>query len=491
MKWRNCIVKACFVVCSLSLFPLVGFSQKAKPFVLNGKTLSVYSTADKTNLRLSPTETLEFQDFTPLVEKEISVFVDPSKTFQSLLGIGGALTDASAEVFAKLPKHQQDQLIEAYYSTTKGIGYTLARTNIASCDFSSASYNYVTENDSMLKSFSVAHDEQFRIPLIKKVISATNNKLTLFASPWSPPSWMKDNNNVLNGGKLLPQFRQAWANYFVKFIKAYEAHGIPIWGITAQNEPMGPQRWESCIFTPEDERDFIKYYLGPTLHKNGLANKKLMCWDQNRDFIYQQASVILNDKEAAKYVWGVGYHWYEQYAYTGSNMQFDNVKRVKEAYPNKQLLFTEGCVLNFEKDKLNNWANGEIYGRSMINDFNAGTVGWTDWNILLDEKGGPNHVSNFLFSPVHADTKTGDLMFTNSFYYIGHFSKFIRPGAKRVATSSSRDNLLATAFLNTDGILAVVVMNDTDTLMPFNLTIGNKTAKAHAFPHSINTLVIK
>jgi glucosylceramidase len=491
MKWRNCMSKLNFTVCLLFMFSAVVYCQKAKPFVLNGKSVTVFSTADKTDWRLSPTGTLHFTSFTPLVEKEISVFVDPSKTFQSLVGIGGALTDASAEVFAKLPKAKQDELIAAYYDNKKGIGYTLARTNIASCDFSSASYNYVTENDSLLKSFSVAHDEQFRIPFIKKIIAATGNNLTLFASPWSPPSWMKDNKNVLNGGKLLPQFRQAWANYFVKFIRAYEAHGIPVWGITAQNEPMGPQRWESCIFTPEDERDFIKYYLGPTLHKNGFANKKLMCWDQNRDFIYQQASVILNDKEAAKYVWGIGYHWYEQYAYQGSKMQFENVKRVKEAFPDKQLLFTEGCVLNFKKEKLNDWANGEIYGRSMINDFNCGTVGWTDWNILLDESGGPNHVNNFLFSPVHADTKTGELTYTNSFYYIGHFSKFIKPGAKRVATSCSRENILATAFLNTDSSLAVVVMNDTDKPMPYNLTISNKTAKGNALPHSINTLIIK
>jgi glucosylceramidase len=229
MKWKNCMIKPAFISCFFLMVFVVTYSQKATPFLLKGKTVSVFSTAEKTDLRLSLAGTLQFSDFTPLVEKEISVFVDPSKTFQSLIGIGGALTDAAAEVFAKLPKVKQDELIEAYYSTNKGIGYTLARTNIASCDFSSASYNYVTENDSLLKSFSVAHDEQFRIPLIKKVVTATGNKLTLFASPWSPPSWMKDNNNVLNGGKLLPQFRQSWANYFIKFIKAYEAHGIPVW----------------------------------------------------------------------------------------------------------------------------------------------------------------------------------------------------------------------------------------------------------------------
>jgi glucosylceramidase len=490
MKKNNFSIKTITTIVFALTFSNIVFCQKTNNFNLEGKSVSVFTTADKTDFRISAMGKIPFANFTPLVEKEISVFVDPSKNYQTMLGIGGALTDAAAEVFAKLPKPKQDELIQAYYNTENGIGYTLARTNIASCDFSSSSYNYVTEKDSLLKSFSVAHDLEFRIPLIKKAIAATGNKLTLFASPWSPPSWMKDNNNVLNGGKLLPQYRQSWANYFVKFIKTYEALGVPIWGITAQNEPMGPQRWESCIFTPEDERDFIRDYLGPTLHKNGLANKKLMAWDQNRDFIYQQASVILNDKKAAKYVWGIGYHWYEKYAYQGSNMQFDNVKKVKEAFPDKNLLFTEGCVLNYKKDKLNDWANGEVYGQSMINDFNCGTVGWTDWNILLDERGGPNHVNNFLFAPVHADTKTGELTYTNSFYYIGHFSKFIRPGAKRVAVSCSRENILATAFLNTDGKLVVVVMNSTGNEMPFNLTIGNKTAKANCLAHSINTLIV-
>jgi glucosylceramidase len=126
----------------------------------------------------------------------------------------------------------------------------------------------------------------------------------------------------------------------------------------------------------------------------------------------------------------------------------------------------------------------------MINDFNCGTVGWTDWNILLDQRGGPNHVNNFLFAPVHADTTTGDLTYTNSFYYIGHFSKFVKPGAKRIAVSCSRENVLATGFLNPDGKLVVIVMNETNEPMPFNLTIANKTAKGNAQPHSIHTLVI-
>jgi len=452
------------------------------------KTVTVYTTAKNTNYRISKTDSgLQFSDFGQPLETQVCVFVDPTHSFQTLLGIGGAITDASAETFAKMPAKVQKQLLTAYYDKVNGIGYTLARTNIHSCDFSNASYTYVSDGDKELKTFSIDHDRQFRIPLIKQAIAATGGKLTLFVSPWSPPAWMKDNNSMIQGGKLLPQYRQSWANYFVKFINAYQKEGIPVWGLTLQNEPMAKQTWESCYFSAEDERDFIKTYLGPTLVKQGMSDKKLLAWDHNRDLIYQTASTILNDKEAAKYIWGIGYHWYE--TWTGSAMMFDNVRKVAETFPDKKLMFTEGCTDRFDSGRINEWALGEVYGHSMVNDFNNGTVGWTDWNILVDENGGPNHVGNFCFAPVIGDTKKGELTFTNSFYYIGHFSKFIRPGARRIISSSNRDMLETTAFKNIDGKIAVVVMNRSDKTVPYLLWMNNKAAKMESLPHSIATLV--
>jgi len=300
---------------------------------------------------------------------------------------------------------------------------------------------------------------------------------------------MKDNNDMLHGGKLKEEFKQSWANYYVKFIRAYEAKGIPVWGLTVQNEPMAKQTWESCIFSAEDERDFYKKYLGPTLAKNGLSNKKLMCWDHNRDLIYQRASTILNDAAASKYIWGIGFHWYE--TWTGSAMQFENLYRVKETFPDKNLVFTEGCAESFKEGRIHEWVLGERYGTSMVHDFNCGTVAWTDWNILLDEHGGPNHVGNFCFAPIHADTKTGKLIYTNSYYYIGHFSKFIKPGAKRIISSSNRDKLQTTAFINKDGKLAVIVLNTSDTKLEYNLWINGEAAKTTSLPHSIATLIIE
>ena len=450
---------------------------------------SAYVTAKDSDLRLTKMPAVPFEHFGQPKETQVCVFVDPGKTFQTMVGIGGALTDASAEVFAKLPASKQKELLEAYYNPEKGIGYTLARTNIASCDFSSDSYSYVKEGDSLLSSFNVDHDLKYRIPFIKQAISAAGGKLMMYVSPWSPPAWMKDNKDVLHGGKLLSKYNQVWSDHYIKFIKTYESQGIPIWGLSVQNEPMATQKWESCVYTAEEERDFIKKFLGPTLHKNGFADKKLIAWDHNRDLVYQRASTILEDPEAAKYVWGIGFHWYE--TWTGSAMQFENVRRVKEAFPDINLIFTEGCVESYSYDRLHDWTLGERYGNSLLNDFNCGTVAWTDWNILLDENGGPNHAGNFCFAPVHANTKTGELIYTNSYYYLGHFSKFIHPGAKRISCSSNRDKLQTTAFVNPDGRIAVVVLNLTDERIPYALWISGNAASLESLPHSIATVVIQ
>jgi glucosylceramidase len=448
------------------------------------RTVSVYTTAENTDYRLTKTATLAFKDHGQPVETEACIFVDPSKTFQSILGIGGALTDASAETYYKLPVAKQKEIMNAYYNTKTGIGYTLARTQIQSCDFSSSSYSYVADNDNSLKTFSIDHDRKYRIPFIKEAIASAGGKLTLFATPWSPPAWMKTNNDVLHGGKLKPEYDQAWANFYIKFIRAYEKEGIPIWGLSVQNEPMAVQTWESCIYTADEERDFIKNYLGPILYKNGMADKKLFAWDHNRDLMYQRASTIFEDPEASKYIWGLGFHWYVRDA-------FDNVKRVHEAFPTKNLMFTEGCLYPYDATKLKDWSFGELYGKAMVNDFNNGIVGWTDWNILLDENGGPNHVGNFCYAPIHADTKTGELTYMNSFYYIGHFSKFVRPGAKRIISSSNRDQLLTTAFMNSDNKLVVIVLNLTDEKLPYNLCIKSMAASTTSLPHSITTLIVQ
>lgn len=450
------------------------------------RTISVYTTARDVAARMALSDTLTFEPAHQPLESDVSVFVNPDKRFQSMLGIGGAITDASAEVFSTLSPAKQSELIAAYYDKDKGIGYSLARTTIHSSDFGSGSYTYIAEGDQALSTFSIAHERQFRIPLIKKAIAAAG-KLTLFASPWSAPAFMKDNRDMLQGGKLLPAYRDAWARYFVKYIKAYQAEGIPLWGITLQNEPMAVQRWESMVFTAEEERDFLRDHLGPIMQAAGLGDKKIIVWDHNRDLMSHRASVIFSDPRAAKYAWGMGYHWYE--TWSGGEPMYANVDDVHQAYPDKHLMLTEATVEKFDPARYQYWPNAERYGSAMINDFNRGSVAWTDWNILLDERGGPNHVENFCFAPIHADTRTGELIYTPSYFYIGHFAKFIRPNAQRISSTTSHSTLLTTSFRNLDGRIATVVMNQSDKDIVYTLYSGRVQAKTTIPAHAIQTLL--
>jgi len=448
---------------------------------------AVYTTAYNTELRLKNTGFVDFKPMGQPLETQICVFVDPGKTFQEYFGIGAAITDASAETFAKLPAAKQQEFLKAHFDPIDGIGYSVVRTNINSCDFSSDMYTYVEDHDKPLTTFNIGHDKKYKIPMIKQAMAASNGGLRLFGSPWSPPAWMKTNNNMLQGGKLKPEYYDSWALYYTKFIQAFRREGIPVWGISIQNEPMATQRWESCIYSAEEERDFLKNHLGPTMHKAGMDEVKIIVWDHNRDLIYQRAQTYFDDKEAAKYVWGIGFHWYEDWS--GGTPMYDNLRRVYEAFPDKHIFFTEGCAESFDPTRYNTWELGEEYGRAMINDFNNGMVGFTDWNILLDETGGPNHVQNFCFAPVHADTRTGALLYTNAYFYIGHFSKFIKPGAKRISAAASRSQLIATAFLNPDGSKVAIIMNQSDTPTQTFVWVNGDAAEIQLLPRSIVTVV--
>ena len=449
-------------------------------------TLQVYTTAKDTKLRLTKTNSQTFRKKVQPLETEVAIFINPKKTFQEYLGIGGAITDASSEVFATLNAVQQNKLLESLYGK-EGIGYTIIRTSIHSSDFGLGSHTYIEEGDADLKTFSIEKDKEKRIPFIKRAIDLIKDDVVFYASPWSPPAFMKTNKNMLQGGKLLPEFRQSWADYYVRFIKAYEEEGIPVWGLTIQNEPMAVQRWESCIYTADEERDFLKNYLGPTLEKEGLGDKKIVVWDHNRDLISERANTIFEDPEASKYAWGIGFHWYE--TWTGGLPKYDNLKNINESFPSKNMLFTEGCQEGFDSERLHFWPNAERYGNSMINDFNSGVVGWTDWNILLDERGGPNHVQNFCFAPIHANTKTGELIFTPTYYYIGHFSKFIKPGALRVSTTTSRTSIESTSFQNPEGEIITVVMNKTNHKIGYKLIVGESETFIEIQPRAMQTII--
>jgi glucosylceramidase len=445
-------------------------------------TMAVWLTARGTGARLARQEPVPFSPLPQPDEDAPTVMVDPGKTFQTIEGFGGALTDAAAETWAKLPPEKQREVLQAYFDREMGLGYSLCRTSVHSCDFSSESYAYTeVPGDVDLEHFSIEHDRRYRLPFIEAALAAAGGPVKIFASPWSPPAWMKTNGSMLHGGKLEPEYRDAWARYLARFVQEYEKAGVPIWGLTVQNEPMATQTWESCVFTAQEERDFVRDHLGPVLAAAGLGRLKLMIWDHNRGILYQRAKVVYDDPEAARYVWGAGFHWY-----VGDH--FDNVRMVHDAWPDKHLLFTEGTPASYDPARVHEWRWGEIYARSMIHDLQNWATGWVDWNVLLDERGGPNHVGNFCIAPIHGDTRTGELTYMSSYFYIGHFSRFVRPGAMRIACTSNDDDLLATAFVHPDGRVVTVVMNASEKDKTVLLWMDGRAAPTRSPAHSILTL---
>jgi glucosylceramidase len=414
-----------------------------------------------------------------------SVWVDETVQFQTMQGFGGAFTEAAALTWLKLDAQARQALLAAYFDQITGHGYTFCRVHMNSCDFSLGNYAHVEQaGDTALASFSIARDEQALLPLIQAAMAVAQQPIKLLASPWSPPAWMKSNGEMNHGGTLLPQFCAAWAQCYVSFIQAYEARGVPIWGVSVQNEPDAVQVWDSCIYSAEQERDFIRDYLGPALAAAGLSRINIVLWDHNRDLMVARASVAYSDPQAAHYIWGTGFHWY-------GDDQFDHVQRTHDAWPDKQLLFTEGCQEGGAH--LGSWALGERYARSMIQDINHWTVGWIDWNLLLNEQGGPNHVGNLCSAPVMVDTTLAQpaVMFQSSYYYLGHFARFVKRGARRVLCAASKQALEVTSFLNLDGSVVAVVMNRTETPIAFDLKLGPQRGTTVLPARSIATYVTR
>ena len=389
------------------------------------------------------------------------VWVDSLRRFQTVLGFGGAFTEAGAVTWQRLGPAQRQALLCDYFDAEHGHGYRLCRVHMNSCDFALGNYAHAeVPGDVALQHFNIARDRLALLPFIQAALAVAGQPIRLLVSPWSPPAWMKDNGQMNQGGRLLPQFADAWARCYVRFIQAYQAAGVPVWGVSVQNEPDATQRWDSCRYSAEQERDFVRDHLGPVLAAAGLGHICIVIWDHNRDMLVERASVVLADAAASRYVWGTGFHWYGE-------DHFEQVQLLHDAWPDKQLLFTEGCQEG--GPHLGSWDLGERYARSMINDLNRWTVGWIDWNLLLDETGGPNHVGNFCSAPILADTGADLLLHQSSYHYIGHFSRFVQPGARRVLCAANRQVLECTAFVNPDGSVATVVMNRSEQPAPFVL----------------------
>ena len=404
--------------------------------------------------------------------------IHPHIEYQEIKGFGGAFTEAASTTLDKLSKENREKILSMYFDKEKGIGYNLGRVHINSCDFSLGNYTCVDENDQTLESFQINRDKTSVIPMIKE--AKRYGDIELLASPWSPPAYMKTTNMMNKGGKLKQEYYELWSEYFVKFIESYKAEGIDIQSVTVQNEPKATQRWDSCVYTAQEERDFVENNLGPKMKEMGV---KLFFWDHNKERLIERADVMFEGELGKKYVDGIAFHWY-------SGDHFEELEMFHKTYPDKELVFSEGCY-EYSYGMLDTIKIGEKYAHDMIGNFNNYCNAFIDWNLLLNEKGGPNHVGNFCDAPIMADTENDRVFIHDSYYYIGHFSKYVQKGAKRIGSSRFNAQLETAAFKNPDGGIVSVVLNRTDDDVDFSFKLCGQLIQCKAEAHSIATYVFE
>lgn len=438
-------------------------------------------------------EDQEFGNAQPATEGAI-VNVYDDMAYQEILGFGGAFTESAAYLYSQLTDEEKALFLRRYFDRETGLGYNFGRVAIQSCDFSLDAYQYVREGDQTLESFDISRDRRYILPFLKDALHYCHGDITLFASPWSPPAYMKDNESRFRGGVLKEEYKALWAQCYVKFIRAYEAEGVKIAAVSVQNEPNARQSWESCAYTPEQEREFIEKYLAPALDEAGLSHIKIIIWDHNKERVYDRAKAVLSSPEVEKRVWAVGHHWY-----TGDH--FEAPRLVHERF-GKVLISSEICcpITTDDVDV------AERYAMEIGEDFNNFTGAFCDWNLLLSHQGGPFHnrtektesvagkvfedKAHGCYAPVLYDTEKKQVAYTPAYYYIGHFSRFVKPGARRVATTKYSRDLMTCGFVNPDGEPVLVIMNPTPRQMPVTIRHNDICTCLEMEPHSILTALL-
>lgn len=441
-----------------------------------------------------------------------TIKINASQEFQTITGFGGAFTESSAYLLNQMSKENRDRILRAYFAK-EGARYSLTRTHMNSCDFSLNNYSYTpVAGDTELKHFSIDQDREDLIPMIKDAMAISEDGFRLFASPWTAAPWMKDNNSWV-GGKLLPEYYNTWALFFSKYVDAYKAEGIDIWGFTVENEPHGNgENWESMHYSPEEMTHFVQHFLGPKLEADGKGDLVILGYDQNREGIREWVDVMYNDEASSKYYDGTAVHWYEStYDYFPTELQYAHQKA-----PDKYLIQTEACIDAevpvwkddkwYWKKEATDWgydwrepskkylhpkyAPSNRYARDIIGCLNNWVDGWVDWNMVLDVNGGPNWANNWCIAPVIVDTDKDEVYFTPLYYIMAHFSKYIRPGAVVIDAQNTDNALMVTAAKNPDASIAVVVFNQGTSPKNFDLTLNGRTKNISISPQAIQTIMI-
>jgi len=420
-------------------------------------------------------------------QENFVINIAPDRKYQTILGFGGAFTETSAYNYSLMSEESKRKIIEAYFDKDKGLGFNFCRTHINSSDFSLSRYTYVEENDEQLATFSIDRDRKYIIPFIKAAREASD-ELLLFASPWSPPAWMKSNNDMCHGGRLLEKYYDVWAEYMARYASEYKKEGIPLFGMSVQNETLAWQTWESCLYTAQEEAVFVHEHLRPALNRAGFGDVKIMIWDHNKERIYERMRDSFSVPGVFDDTWGVAFHWY-------SGDHFAALDMAHEAFPDKPLVLSEFCLGASRKEDVlgshSSWNGVEQYARELIGNFNHYMAASVDWNMVVDEEGGPHHDrEGGCKAQIVVDPANDAVSIEPIYYSVAHFSKFIRRGAVRIGSSSFSEDVKAAAFENPDGEIVLVALNCARKSCGTYLRIGDGTAKVNLPAKSLSTYVI-
>lgn len=408
--------------------------------------------------------------------------VFPHKKKQKIQGFGSSFTEGSGVSFNKMTEKTKEKLLDLYFGLN-GSRYNLARLPIQSCDFSLKNYEYIKdESDLLHENFDFSHDDEYIIPFVKAALKV-NPEIVFMASPWSPPAFMKTNQNMNKGGELKEKYYESWALIIKKYLDYYLENGIKIKKISVQNEPVAVKPWDSCLYTNENELLFAAKYLRTILKDSPHEDIQLYIWDHDKDGLIDwiDQSFSLDNQIYAEEIDGVAFHWY-----TGDH--FEQINYLATTYPDKDLLFTEGCV-PFNQEPINNHEHAYVYIHDLIGNFKNGTTGYIDWNILLDHEGGPNHMGNTCEAPILYQAEKDKLSINLSYYYINHFSHFIENDAHVILTSSYSSQIEHVGFINPNGDKIIVLYNNGSVSVDFRIVENEKECSLKLSSKEVATVI--
>lgn len=416
------------------------------------------------------------------VENQV-VNIYPEITYETFEGFGGAITEASGYVYSLMSEEQKQQVIRTYFSPEE-MNYSLVRIHLDSCDFCLDTYEAMGDPaDTELKSFSFERTEKYIIPMLQDAEKAAGCKLALMLSPWSPPTFMKTNGSRVSGGKLKPEYRKMWAEYICRYIKEFRERGYNVRRLSLQNEPNAVQKWDSCLFTAEEEKEFLKDYMYPALLEHGYDDIEIYIWDHNKERIYERVRKTV-DEETKSMIAGAAFHWY-------SGDHFEAMDLVRAHYPNIKMIMSESC-LEYRLFDAGNIDDITIrLSHEIIGDLNHGMCAFYDWNLLLDEKGGPNYAGNYCHSPFLYNTQTKELMPQKTLTDFFQFSHYLKCGYTRIATTKYSDEIDAVAYKTPDNGITLIILNKGKELRPVNFRLNGDVGTVLLPAGTLATCVIE